>query len=259
MIALLAAERSLTNMNESIKAVLGLVIAACALVGIVAWLPGATNEVSVVTWWLRIGCPILGVICLAPLIWAQTRRDKVPDFLSRITPRYFERDGFCFAVVPQVANGNCTMHIYFQNRYDRPCSAQILIRASSGLFSGRPDLSDVALGLSCGPAEFGRSTIPWAIPNELQGKTVSLSLYAGAKYPNGRGALLRYRDGLRVGAVGTDAWREGLQIAGALGGALVISRPARIKFTLPSGVSASRQDAITADTKTIWKLGDPVT
>lgn len=246
-------------MNESIKAVLGLMIAACALVGIVAWLPGATNQVSVVTWWLRIGCPVLGVICLVPLIWAQTRRDKVPDFLSRITPRYFERDGFCFAVVPQVADGNCTMHIYFQNRYDRPCSAQILIRASSGLFSGRPDLSDVALGLSCGSAEFGRSTIPWAIPNELQGKTVSLSLYAGVKYPNGRGALLRYRDGLRVGAVGTDAWREGLQIAGALGGALVISRPARIKFALPSGVSASRQDTITADTKTIWKLGDPIT
>jgi hypothetical protein len=246
-------------MNESIKAVLGLVVAACALVGIVAWLPGATNQVSMVTWWLRIGCPILGVICLAPLIWAQARKDKAPDFLARITPRYFERDGFCFALIPQVADGNCTLHIYFQNRYDRPCSAQILIRASSGLFSGRPDLSDIALGLPCGPAEFGRSSIPWAIPQNLQGKAVSLSIYAGAKYPNGRGTLLRYRDGLRVGAVGTDVWREGLQIAGALGGALVISRPARIKLTLPSGVSTSKQDTIAADTKTIWKLGDPIT
>lgn len=100
---------------------------------------------------------------------------------------------------------------------------------------------------------------PWAIPQNLQGKTVSLSLYAGVKYPDGRGTLLRYRDGLRVGAVGTDAWREGLQIAGAIGGALVISRPARIKLTLPSGVSLSKQDVIVADTKTIWKLGDAIT
>jgi hypothetical protein len=246
-------------MNESIKAVLGLIIAACALAGIMAWVPGATNEASVVRWWFRIGCPVLAVICLVPLVWAQTRKDKVPDFLARITPRYFERDGFCFAVVPQAAGGDCTLHIYFQNRYDRPCSAQILIRGSSGLFSGGPDLSDVTLGLSCGPAEFGRSTIPWAIPRSLQGETVSLSLYAGVKYPNGRGTLMRYRDGLRVGGVGTDVWREGLQIAGALGGALVISRPARIKLTIPSGVSAAKQETLVADTKTIWKLGDPVT
>jgi len=246
-------------MNESIKAVLGLIIAACVLAGIVSWLPGMTNQVSPVTWWFRIGCPLLAVICLVPLIWAQTRKDKVPDYLARISSRYFERDGFCFVVVPQVTNGNCTMHIYFQNRYDRPCSAQILIRGSSGLFSGRPELSDITLGLLCGSAEFGRSIIPWAIPQNLQGKTVSLSLYAGVRYPDGRGTLLRYRDGLRVGAVGTDAWREGLQIAGAIGGALVISRPARIKLTLPSGVSASKQEVIVADTKTIWKLGDPVT
>jgi len=248
----------ITNMNESIKAVLGLIVAACVLTGIISWFPIMTNQVSKVTWWLRISCPLLAVICLAPLIWAQTRKDKVPDYLARISPRYFERDGFCFAIVPQVANGDCTMHIYFQSRYDRPCSAQVLIRGSSRFFSGRQDLSDITLGLSCGPAEFGRSIIRWAIPENLQGKTLSLSLYAGVKYPDGRGTLLSYRDGLRVGAVGTDAWREGLQIAGALGGALVISHPARIKLTLPSGVSASKHDSITADTKTIWKLGDPV-
>lgn len=245
-------------MNESIKATLGLIIAACALAGIVAWLPGPTNEVSTVTWWFRIGCPILGVVCLAPLVWAQTRKDKAPNFLARIAPRFFERDGFCFALIPQVANGKCSMQIYFQNRYDQACSAQILIRASSGLFSGRADLSDITLGLLCSPAEFGCSTIPWTIPENLQGKSVSLSLYAGVKYPNGRGTLLRFKDGLRVGAVGTDVWREGLQIAGAIGGALVISRPARIKFTLPSGVSSSKQETISAETKTIWKLGDVI-
>jgi hypothetical protein len=210
------------------------------------------------TWWFRIGCPIFGIVCLVPLVWAQTRKDKIPNFLSKIALRYFERDGFCFAIVPKTAGGNCWMQIYFQNRYDQPCSAQILLRTSSGLFSGKPDLSDLTLGLSCDPAAFGCSTIPWSVPENLQGKAVSLSLYASVKYPNGRGKLLRYKDGMRVGSVGTDVWREGLQIAGALGGAIVVSRPARIKFTLPSGVSASRQETVSAETKTIWKLGDAI-
>lgn len=246
-------------MNESSKATLGVVFIACGILGIVAWVPGARNEVSTVTWWLRIACPVLGISCLALLVWAQTRKDKAADFLYRISPRYFERDGFCFAVVPHVTAGDCAMHLYYQNRYDRPCTAQVLLRASSSLFTGRPDLADIALGVSCGPAEFGLSTIPWPIPHELQGKSVSLSVYAGVKYPNGRGRLLRYRDGMRVGAVGADIWREGLMIAGALGGALIVSRPARIKLGLPSGVSSSRSDTIAAHTKTIWKLGDPVT
>src|SRR5262249_53357246 len=140
--------------------------------------------------------------------------------------------------------GDCFMHIFFQNRYDRECTAQILIRASSSLFGGRPGVEDIALGGSCGPAEFGCSTIPWPIPQELQGRTLSLSVYAGVKYPAGRGTLLRYRDGRRVGAVGTDMWREGLQIAGALVGKLIISRPARIKLTLPTRVSATGSDVI---------------
>ncbi len=249
---------SAARMNESIKAVLGLVIAACALIGIIAWLPGATNEVSSTMWSLRIGCPILGLISLVPLIWAQRRKDKVPDFLSRVTARYFERDGFCFTLVPYATNGECAMHVYFQNRYDQPCSAQILMRGSSGLLSGRPDISDIALGISCGPAEFGRSSIPWSIPSELQGKTISLSVYAGVKYPFGRGTLLRFRDGMRVGAVGMDTWREGLQVAGALVGALVISRPARVKLNLPLGVSTAAQGSVAADTKSIWRLGDPI-
>ncbi|MEP6671056.1 MAG: hypothetical protein ABJF10_17990 [Chthoniobacter sp.] len=243
-------------MNESIKATIGLIVAACVMMGFIAWV-GEVDMfgTATVTWWIRIGCPVLGVVCLAVLVWAQTRKDKAPDYLLRITRRYFERDGFCFTVGPQVTGGNCVLHVYFQNRYDRPCSAQILVRGSANLFNGSPDL---ALGISCGPAEFGCSTIPWSIPRDLQGKTVKLSVYAGVRYPNGRGTLLRYRDGLRVGAVGMDIWREGLQIAGALGGALVISSPATIKLALPSGVSEYQVVRMEAEKETIWKLGDPV-
>ena len=241
------------DMNESIKATLGLVVAVCVLVGIMVW----AIEPSDTIWWLRIGVPLLGAACLGILIWAQTRKDKAPDFLRRLTSSYFERDGFCFAIVPQVTNGHCVMQIYFQNRYERPCTAQILVRSSCGLFSGKADISDVSLGVSCESGAFGRSTIPWPIPKNLQGRPISLDLAASVNYPGGRGTLLRYRDGLRVGAVGINFWREGLQLAGALGGALVISRSARLKLTLPSGVSDSTSEAIAAHTEMLWKLGDP--
>jgi hypothetical protein len=69
-------------MNESIKAVLGLVMAACVLAGIFSWYPSLVNQVGTVTWWLRIGCPFLAVICLWPLIWVQGRKDKVAEMVS---------------------------------------------------------------------------------------------------------------------------------------------------------------------------------
>ena len=243
-------------MNQSIKAVLALIVIGSVLFAIIGWLPTDVDPDSFV-FWARIVCPILAVLCLVPLIWAQTRKDKAPNFLVRVSPRYFERDGFCFAVVPSVSNNRCSMQVYFQNRYSGPCRANVLIRASSGLFSGKPNLSDIRLGISCGPAEFGCSTIAWAIPEHLQGQKIALSLYASANYPNGRGALLRYQDGLRVGSLGADVWREGLQIAAAVTGSLVISRSARISFILPKGVDGAIQETIAVDTKILWRLGEP--
>ncbi len=243
-------------MNESIKAILGVIIAGCVLFGIIAWMPFDVEQGSFMAW-SRVLCPLLAVICLVPLIWAQTRKNKAPDFLAHVSSRYFERDGLCFAITPHVEDSECSMHIFYQNRYSKPCFAQILIRSSSSLFNGRADLSDIRLGISCGPGDFGCSSIPWAIPKNLQGREVSLSLYAGVRYPDGRGTMLRYRDGLRVGSVGTDLWREGLQIAGAMTGALVISRPARIKVKLPIGVNEVTDKEILADKKILWSIGDP--
>ena len=244
-------------MSESIKALVALVLVICLVCGFIVWLPGGDMPASII-FYLRYGCPALAAGCLAFLVWAQTRKDKAPDLLARISARYFERDGFCFSIVPHISNRQCSMQVFFQNRFSNRCEAQILIRPTSSFFSATVNLPDIALGISCGPGEFGCSTIPWAIPEKLQGKQISLSLYAGVKYPNGRGGLLRYRDGMRVGSVSTDVWREGLQIAGAVVGALVISRPARINIILPKDVISEMQDSIIAETKVIWKLGDPL-
>jgi len=245
-------------MNESIKAVLAVVVAACALTVFITgigWMVGGMTSTS---WSILSGGLLLGLLCTGVLVWAQTRKDKAPDFLRQVAGQYFERDGFCFTVVPQVKDGRCFMAVFFQNRYSGPAVAQILIRASSSLSGKTPDLADIALGVACGPGAFGCSTIPWPVPSQLQGKKVSLSLYAGVKYLNGRGQLLRYRDGLRVGSVNTDFWREGLQIVGAIAGSLVISRPAKLEMILPTGVVESRSERLVADTKILWKMGDVV-
>jgi hypothetical protein len=251
-------------MNESIKATLGFITAICVMGGFMFW---GTDPPSHEVWAMRIVFPMVGVACILVLVWAQTRKDKAPDFLARMTRRYFERDGFCFCLAPKANAGQCEMHVFFQNRYERACSAQILVRSTSTFSGAKADLPEIQFGVSCGPAEFGHATLPWAISPRVAGKTVSLSVYAGVKYPDGRGALLRYRDGIRVGAMGMDFWREGLQIAGAMVGNLVISRPARVKFTLPSMLPApagppmlpgATGQAAGIERKTLWKLGDPL-
>lgn len=244
-------------MNESGKAFLALVVAGCWLMGLMTWIGDPPEGEESLFLWFRIGFPAIGLGCLLPLLWAYYRKNKIPDFLAQVSPGYFERDGFCFALGSDVQVGRCSLLVYFQNRYERPCNAQVLIRTSSSLFKGRLQMEDVTLGVRCGPAAFGCSSIPWAIPEEIQGRTISLDVVAGVDYPEGKGRLLRFRDGTQVGAIEMDFWREGLQITGAALGTIVLMDEAKIKFPIPSGVASSVEGDLTAHTTTLWQLGEP--
>ena len=218
------------------------------------WLFGAPPRGEEWQYTLRwIGVAML-VVPIPILVWAQFRKDRIPDLLSRTLPRFFERDGFCFAVVPEAVDGSCRLAIYFQNRYERPCQAVIVLKGSQFLFRRQADVGSVNLGIACPAAAFGKSSIQWIIPAEAQGRQISLDVVASVKYPDGRGKLLRYKDGLRVGAAGTDVWREGLQIMGAMGGAIVFHKPARISFTLPTGVATNSDVPPDCRTEILWKL-----
>jgi hypothetical protein len=51
-----------------------------------------------------------------------------------------------------------------------------------------------------------------------------------------------YRGGLHVNTAGRDTWRAILTVAGALGGHIVVTKPAKPKLKLPSDVEESVDD-----------------
>jgi len=61
-----------------------------------------------------------------------TRGPEAPDLLPDVADNYFERDGLCFAPKIDVRAGLCWFHVYFQNRYDRPCRGTISFYSSAG-------------------------------------------------------------------------------------------------------------------------------
>lgn len=46
-------------------------------------------------------------------------------------------------------------------------------------------------------------------------------------------------------------------LAGAAGGAMVLSKPATVTIDLPAGVGENVPDGLTPEIETLWKLGDP--
>ena len=69
--------------------------------------------------------------------------------------------------------------------------------------------------------------------------------------------MIRYRGGLQVRTAGRDTWRAIITVAGAMGGAIVLSKPARVKLRFPVDVEESIDDDLPIVTKVMWKLGDP--
>src|SRR5260221_5498927 len=111
-------------MGQSFRATLGALIIFAGLATCLFW---AVQPVQGESWiWIgRTGCSLVVVVSAVVLIWAKTRRSKAPDFLAEVNSSYFERNGLCFAIVPQVVGSQCQLSIYYQNRYERHCEGLI--------------------------------------------------------------------------------------------------------------------------------------
>jgi hypothetical protein len=194
---------------------------------------------------------------LGILLWSLFRRDKAPDFLKTIPGRMLERDGFCFKVVVNALKGTCYLDLHFQSRYARPTRAMVVFQPSEGFFLVRPGLASMTVEIECPAGSYGVTSLPWPVGKKFQGKSQSLDVGAKVQYPQGRGKMIRYRGGLQVGRAGFDTWRVILTVAAALGGVVVLSKPAKVKLKLPVNVEESVDDEAPISTKIIWRLGDP--
>jgi hypothetical protein len=188
--------------------------------------------------------------------WIRNRKDLAPDFFAGV-PQFFEKDGFAFLVGTEVVDNTCHLLVTFQNRYERPCKASIVVRTSERLLAPQRHLPDAKISISCGQAAFGKASIPWAIPAALQGRNVLVDVTARTNYPQGRGRMLRYRVGLEVGTAPGSIVFDLIKALGVLvsvhGGTA-----ARTELLLPKNIASTPVTTTASYEKVIWKLGDQV-
>ncbi|WP_148593773.1 hypothetical protein [Aquisphaera giovannonii] len=215
--------------------------------GVMAWMTDGA------TWRPIVGFPALTVGSLGILLWSLIREDEAPDLMRQACGSYFERDGFCFAVVPAVADGQARLDVYFQNRFEKACLAHVAIRPSQKFFLNRGSIQAIAVPIECDGGAFGVARIPWGVPSKYQGQRQSLDVAASTEYPTGRGRMIRFRDGVRVGKATSSLWPNVLTVAAAATGTFYLSRPARLKFRLPKGVNEAVPEDARIRVETLWR------
>ena len=242
-------------MREFVKGLLCLIILAGVVATILSWSGRPTAETSL----LRVSAPVVTAGAFLLFLLIHFRRDAAPDLLRQVAGNYLDRDGFCFAFQASAQNGFCVVTVFFQNRFERSCTATIALRSAKGFLLQRSAIDTFGCNIDCGPGAFGRATFRIAVPAVLQGTSQTFEAGASVEYPNGKGRRLRYRDGisLRSNSNFRNAFGTALSLAGAAAGLIVFSSPAKVTLSLPSAVATTVPGASVPLVETLWRLGDP--
>ena len=244
-------------MNQSLKSILALIILVCLGATVLGWTTRGIGGVPESQFWLRMaGIPIIPALAL--LIWADFRKDRVPDLLRKNVRRYFEREGLCFAVVADASDGQFSWKILFQNRYDRPRSAHIAFRPAAGFLPfNRAKMDEVYVKVDCDGGAYGSATVPFALPPEYLGRKLKFEILAETEFPAGRGKMLRFRDGVHVGNRYKSGADTALMALSGLTGHLHVKKQATFVCRLPEQASSESGGQIVQEI--LWRPSDAKT
>ena len=193
----------------------------CLLAAWTCYLESSAKSGWMVFWLL------CATLCLAGMVGMWFHPDKAADLLSQAGLDYLEREGLCFALGPVVEGGQCQLTVLYQNRYDTPCSAELLLKPEYD--SAKEMVKRLRLRLQCEGAGSGQESVLWPIPTELQCQTITYQIGADVDYPHGRGQMVRFRDGTQVGSISSVE-------VGPLG--QIFTEPVRVELEVPYGLTA---------------------
>jgi hypothetical protein len=239
-------------MGQSVKAILQLAVVVSVIAAILVWV--APYRVNATDWAFRFALPALVLGLGYVLVRDSRRKDILPDLLREKFARYFECDGLCFGVAPAVIDGAGWMLLFVQNRYEKACSGRIVIQPPAKFLGlGKSEVPGIDLAVECDGGAFELYQIPWPMPQSFGGRKVKFQVAASCSYPSGRGKLMRFRDGMRVGTPGGGAVNAAVTGGLLLIGVIHISKPASISFVLPSGITRPGPHNIPVVHKTLWR------
>lgn len=243
-------------MNQSVKSLIALFILFTLGASVLGWVTKSGIEgIPGSRYWLR-ACTIPCVAAFALLIWADFRKEELPNFLRRVAGSYFERDGLSFSILPARSGDLFFWKILFQNRYQNACSVSIVFRPAVGnLGVRRPVMPEVHTSIQCEGAGFGSVIIPYGIPERYQGKNLFFEVSASTLYPNGRGKLLRFREGTQVGGRQSSGADMALTVAAGLSGHLHFHKSARFKASMPKDVLEHLPANVDTQFEQLWVPG----
>lgn len=243
-------------MGESVKAVCMLVFIVAAMVAAICFFHDRPDGT---VWMTGFSALALALLSLGGVLALHFRRDLAPDYLYATVGEYFNRAGFCFGFNARELEGVCYIDAYFQNQHERPCLGRIAIRPAKGFFLTRARIDAITFEARCEGGAFGFVSVPVSIPRELQGKKQSFEVGASVEYPEGRGRMLRFRDGisLRTNTEFGKGFETAVTLVGALGGTIIWTRPAKVTVLLPGGTAEEIPESAFPIFTTRWALGDP--
>jgi len=237
-------------MRELTKVLCVVILLFGAPLAAVAWFDDQLDFPRPVIYFLKYACPVLCVFASGIFLKIHFRPDEVPDYLSPRVGTYFNRNGFCFGILPAVADGICVFEVYFQNQHEKRCVGRVALRPARGFFLGRAKMDSIAVEIDCEPAAFGVARVAVPLPTTLQGRRQAFEVGASVEFPEGKGRRLRFGDGvtLRGNSNFGNAFATGQMATGALTAAI----------DLPKGVAEDITDWVRpASVDTLWRLGDP--
>lgn len=189
------------------------------------------------------------------------RKDSAPDFLYELGGRYFDRRGFCFTPKIVVEDQVALLSVFFQNRFERRCIGGCILQHEVGAFSRGAVLPAILFNTECPPGGFGVVRIPLGIAQELQGKRIRFRLGGMAKFPDGTGRMLRFRNAvpLRTSVVDFMKGRsdaDAFKTIAIVTGIPVLSTKECVDVDIPRGVLEKVSQPTELVPQILWQLGD---
>ena len=175
------------------------------------------------------------------------RRDEAPDYLSMLSSAFYDRAGFCFAFKVFIVDDVCQLRLYFQNRYERPCVGRVALRSTKGFFGSRK-IDTIKYEVPCDAAGFGFAQIPVPVPQSIQGKRHKFEVGASVEYPEGKGRMLRFRDGTVI--------RTNTNFGNDLSGQFTPAKPIAVTIDFPTDVMDQLSEDLMPEVTHMWQLGD---